>query len=198
LHVIGKNIRKIRIAKNLTQEQIASKAKIDRTSLSDIERGKVPDPGYKKIIAIARALKVSTEELLGLKPSSRITPLPLISKAIGSPEGAFFTDQDFPPGAGEQYYEIDDPGAFVLMVEGNSMEPTVRAGDQVIVTPNKKCRPGDICVVRLADSGKTFLKRVDVQADTVILKSDNPAYAVLIHKKSEIGWMYRVEAIIPK
>ena len=148
--------------------------------------------------AIADALKVSLDDLLGRKSKGRIVPLPVISKAVGSPAGAFFTDQDFPAGAANEYYEVDDPNAFVLIVEGDSMEPTVRAGDRIIVTPNKKYKPGDICVVRLAQSGKTFLKRVESHGSDVILKSDNPRYEIMVYKSKEIGFIYRVEAIIPK
>jgi len=182
----------------INQVELAKKSGLTQGIIGHILNGRRKDLRLTTLKSLSRAFGMGVDEFLGAKSKTRISPLPIISKAVGSPEGAYFSDQDFPVGAGEDYYGIDDPGAFVLIVEGNSMEPTVRAGDRIVVTPNKKCRPGDICVVRLATSGKTFLKRVDEQADTIILKSDNPAYPVLVHKRREIDWMYRVEAIIPK
>lgn len=182
----------------MTQVQIEKKTGIKHGHISDIESNKYPNPGIYTILKVAQALNVSIEELLGLKSKGRITPLPVISKVVGSPEGDYFTDQDFPVGAGEDYYQVDDENAFVLSVVGDSMEPAVRAGDQVIITPNKKCKSGSICIVRLAESGKTFLKRVEFLGDTVILKSDNPRYDTMVYKQQEIGFCYRVEAILPR
>jgi SOS-response transcriptional repressor LexA len=196
--VIGKNILKIRKSKGLTQEEVAAKARIDRSTLSDIERGKVRDLGFYKVMAIAKALKVSAEDLMGLKARGRFVPLPIISKAVASPEGAYYTDQDFPAGAGEDYYEVEDPNAFVIRVEGTSMEPTIREGDLIVVTPEKAPKNGEIAIVRLAGSGKTFLKRVEIHGSDVILKSENQRFETLVHKRKEIDWMYRVEAIVPR
>lgn len=147
---------------------------------------------------LAAALKVSTSYLIGDDQKYRVDPLPIISRAVASPEGAYYTDGDYPVGAGEDFYEIRDPNAFVIRVEGASMEPTIREGDLIIVTPNKTPGNADIGLVRLAASGKTFLKRVEIRGDSVILKSDNQRFETLIHKKQEIDWMYRVEAIIPR
>jgi len=198
LDVIGKNIKTIRKSLKITQKELSDRTRINQGLISRIERGQVPEPGIYKIAAIAKALKVTIEQLLGLTTNSRIEPLPIIGKTIGSPDGAYFTDQDFPVGAGEDLYHINDPNAFILIVESDSMSPTVRAGDRVIVTPNKDCHSGDICVVRLVKSGRTFLKRIAIRSDTIILSSDNPAYAPFDHKRQDIDWLYRVEAIIPK
>lgn len=67
--MLGINIKNIRLKKNLTQKELAGRAKIsDHSVISDIERGKVADPGIQKIKAIANALNVSVEELIGAEP----------------------------------------------------------------------------------------------------------------------------------
>jgi SOS-response transcriptional repressor LexA len=197
--MLAETLKKIRKQRGFTQESLAKKANLSSHSIiSDIESGRIIDPGFTKMKAIAKALRISMDELAGIKMKKRVNPLPVISKVIGSPEGAYYTDQDFVAGAGEDYYNVDDENAFVLTVEGDSMEPTIRAGDRVIITPNKQHKTGDICIVRLADTGKTFLKRIEIHGDNVLLKSENSRYETMVYKRKEIGFIYRVEAIIPR
>jgi transcriptional regulator with XRE-family HTH domain len=59
---LGLNVRKRREARDLTQETLAEKADLDRTYLSGIERG-VRNPGIKIVIRLARALRVSLDQL---------------------------------------------------------------------------------------------------------------------------------------
>ena len=59
----GQSVAKHRRAKGLTQEALAEKADLDRTYLSDIERG-VRNPGIKNVILMAKALGVSASDLL--------------------------------------------------------------------------------------------------------------------------------------
>lgn len=59
----GRSVAKHRRAKGLSQEALAEKADLDRTYLSDIERG-VRNPGIKNVIVIAKALGISPSELM--------------------------------------------------------------------------------------------------------------------------------------
>ena len=54
---------KHRRAKGLSQEALAEKADLDRTYLSDIERG-VRNPGIKNVILIAKALGITPSDLM--------------------------------------------------------------------------------------------------------------------------------------
>lgn len=57
-------IRDLRKARGLTQEQLAEKAGLSRSHLSEIETGAAP-PNTLRLEAIARALRVTTAELFG-------------------------------------------------------------------------------------------------------------------------------------
>ena len=59
----GQGVAKHRRAKGLSQEALAEKADIDRTYLSDIERG-VRNPGIKNVIVIAKALGITPSDLM--------------------------------------------------------------------------------------------------------------------------------------
>lgn len=62
LVAFGSNVRALREKRNLTQEELAEKADLDRTYISDIERG-TRNPGIKNVACIAKALSVSTSQL---------------------------------------------------------------------------------------------------------------------------------------
>jgi transcriptional regulator with XRE-family HTH domain len=63
LVAFGRSVRIHREAKKLTQEALAEKADIDRTYLSDVERG-ARNPALKIIVRLARALNVKPAELM--------------------------------------------------------------------------------------------------------------------------------------
>lgn len=60
--LFGKRVRQLRLARDLSQEELAFKANIHRTYLGGIERGE-RNPALKNIAAIAKALDVSLSEL---------------------------------------------------------------------------------------------------------------------------------------
>jgi transcriptional regulator with XRE-family HTH domain len=63
LRSLGQSIAKHRRTKDLTQDALAEKADLDRTYLSDIERG-VRNPGIKNVARIAKALGITLSRLL--------------------------------------------------------------------------------------------------------------------------------------
>ena len=63
LRSFGQSVAKHRRTKGLSQEALAEKADIDRTYLSDIERG-VRNPGIRNVILIAKALDITAADLL--------------------------------------------------------------------------------------------------------------------------------------
>jgi transcriptional regulator with XRE-family HTH domain len=62
--ILGKNVRRYRQQKKLTQEELAFEAKIDLTYLGGIERGK-RNPSLLVIVRIANAISVSIGKLVG-------------------------------------------------------------------------------------------------------------------------------------
>lgn len=58
----GERVRELRLAKGLSQEELAFKSGVHRTYLGGIERGE-RNPSLKNITAIAKALDVTLSEL---------------------------------------------------------------------------------------------------------------------------------------
>jgi len=66
---------------------------------------------------------------------------------------------------------------FAVRVLTDSMAPTVAAGDIAVVRRQQVAMPGEIVVALIED--EAVLKRFERENDTILLVSDNPAYAPL-------------------
>ena len=183
--------------RNINQVELAKKSGLTQGIIGNILNGRRIEIRLSTAQKLANGLDMSLDQFLGYGQSVRIKPIPVIGSAKASPEGAYYTDQDFPPGAANEYLSIEDEDAFALIVESDSMAPRIKPGDRIVITPNKKPIPNGLCVAKLR-SGKVFLKRVEKTKDSVVLKSDNPDYPVLTVAKDEIEWIYRVDCIIPR
>lgn len=62
LRKFGDNVRSRREAQDLSQEQLAERADLDRTYISGVERG-VRNLSLNNVVRIAKALKTSASEL---------------------------------------------------------------------------------------------------------------------------------------
>jgi len=63
LAAFGRNLRQRREALHFTQECLAERAGMDRTYLSDIERG-LRNPGIKNVVRLAQALDIPPANLM--------------------------------------------------------------------------------------------------------------------------------------
>jgi transcriptional regulator with XRE-family HTH domain len=61
--MVGRNVRRLRQERGLSQEQLAFEAGLDRTYVSGIERG-VRNPTVMILEKLAKALKVTPDALL--------------------------------------------------------------------------------------------------------------------------------------
>ena len=64
LVALGAAIKQVRSERNISQEELAHRAGIDRSYASSVERGR-QNPGIVLVLQIAAALEVSASELLG-------------------------------------------------------------------------------------------------------------------------------------
>ena len=63
LKQFGTNLKKIRLAKNMSQEDLAFDAELDLTQIGRIERG-ITNTSISLVLKIAKALKVPVKDLL--------------------------------------------------------------------------------------------------------------------------------------
>ncbi|MGA8364153.1 MAG: helix-turn-helix transcriptional regulator [Solirubrobacteraceae bacterium] len=60
---IGRNVRRLRLGRRLSQEGLALEADIDRTYMSGIERG-ISNPSVVLLARLAKVLKVTVADLV--------------------------------------------------------------------------------------------------------------------------------------
>lgn len=115
--------------------------------------------------------------------SKQIAQLALSEIPVGHPEE--YTDQDYPPGIAEDYYEfkVDDPNALFLRAKGDCMFPEIKDGDLLLIYPSQNNpENGDIFVVR-NNKGQQEVRRVTNEPDQIVLTADNPVHPVIIWRK---------------
>lgn len=68
MNTVGKHIKEIRLARNLTQDELAERLHVVRQTVSSWETGKT-EPDIETLVSIAGALSVEVTELIyGMKP----------------------------------------------------------------------------------------------------------------------------------
>ncbi|KTC59079.1 LexA family protein [Pseudomonas savastanoi] len=182
----------------LNQAELAVRAGITQTSISDLERGKSKATAHVAKIADVcgvHALWLSdgqgdmTAALRPIEPSnvemveqpSRMYRYPVVSwVAAGSWAEAV---EPYPSGASDEYeisdYKAKGP-AFWLTVKGDSMTattaPSVPEGSQILVDTRADVRPGKLVIAKLADSNEATFKKLVEDGGLRYLKPLNPAY----------------------
>jgi SOS-response transcriptional repressor LexA len=178
---IGQRIRYYRQQMGLKQTELAHRASVNQGFLSEIERGRRrPSPSALK--ALAAALDVPTAVLIG-EGEDHDTPQPLQTRELP----LFGSIPAGPPTESQEQMEMFPVlrhfwarDRYCLRLSFDSMEPTLKPGDLVLVQYRPNVNPehvqGKICAC-LVD-GQPTLKRVSVERrrDTllVILRGDNP------------------------
>ncbi len=191
----GERIRDYRLRAGLTQRDLAAAANLNQGHLSSIEKGlKVPRPAT--IRAIAAALGVPDAVLIGAG-DVHDAPQPLETRDLP----LYGTIPNGPPGETQEQLEMFpvlrhlwSRQRYCLRCEFESMEPTLKPGDIILVEYRPGVNPewvqGRVCAC-LVD-GRPTLKRVSVEMREgralVILRGDNPSVAPqLIDEKTDFS-----------
>lgn len=178
---IGQRIRFYRQQAGLNQTELARRAKVNQGFLSEIERGR-RRPSPSSLHALATALDVPPAVLIG-ESADHDTPQPLDTRELP----LFGSIPAGPPTETQEQMEMFPvlrhlwaPDRYCLRLTFDSMEPTLKPGDLVLVQYRPGVRPehvqGRVCAC-LVD-GQPTLKRVSVErrheTSLVILRGDNP------------------------
>ncbi|HOA74080.1 MAG TPA: helix-turn-helix domain-containing protein [Phycisphaerae bacterium] len=188
---IGRRIRYYRMQAELTQKELARRAGVNQGFLSEIERGyRKPSPSSLRALAVA--LDIAPAVLIG-ESLEHDAPQPLEMRGLP----LFGTIPAGPPSRSDEQQELFPvlrhlwaPNRYVLRLTFDSMEPTLKPGDLVLVEYRPGVNPehvqGRICAC-LIDQNPT-LKRVWVERrqdhTLVILRGDNPSISPIVVDES--------------
>jgi len=172
---LGRYIRKRRGELGLTQEELAARAGLKQTNISQIERGEIVEPGPERLAAIAIALGVELSDLVELTEQRRYHVVRVDEDARMVPvygyipaDAVRFTAPlaDLPAVTVpvEMLEGAQDP--FGLIVTGDCLlRAGIASGDVVILDRphGRRPRSGQIVAVRFGD--EVTLKRWFVTDD---------------------------------
>jgi len=95
---------------------------------------------------------------------------------------------NFQPGDADEWMEAygpAGPNAFILKVEGLSMDPDFRPGDRVVVDPGAHWTNGDYIIAKRASDNAVTLKQIKREGDRYYLYATNPDWPKRIIELNE-------------
>lgn len=182
---VGDKIRVLRKQSGMTQQELAKKLGVAPTAVSAWERN-ANRPLMDKLVILSDLFEVPLThffdgdvEPTNLKEATPLTiRIPVLGQiACGDPIHA---EQNF---AGYRYKSPDRlPGGtlYILEAVGDSMEPTIPNGSEVLIREQAEVENNQIAAVLVNGDTEATLKRIRRQGDTIMLMPDNPAYAPII------------------
>lgn len=188
----GEIIKKLRIEKNLTQEQLGNILGVQKSAIAKYEKGRVENLKRSTIQKMAEYFKVSPLLFLGLDDNDSINnnlykvsrqSLPMLgSIACGQPILA--TEER------ESYVQCGTEirADFCLRCQGDSMiNARIKDQDIVFIRKQDMVNNGEIAAVIIDD--EATLKRFYYYQSKgmVILKAENPKYEDIVLVGEEIG-----------
>jgi len=186
--------------RGLSASGLARAAGLDPTTFNKSKRqaadGKPRWPSTESVSRALAAAETGWEEfaaLLAGRSGAAGRAIPIVGMARAGADG-FFDEQGFPVGADEtvRFPDLGEDRVYALEIAGDSMEPTYRAGDIVIVQPGAAVRRGDRVVVRTS-AGEMMAKVLGRRNEqTVELVSVNPAHKPRELAAAEIDWIARI------
>lgn len=162
----GNTIRELRMARNLTQAELADRAQIDRGHLARIETGSYKDVRRVTFEKLARGLGLTASqlerELTGERAAPKERAEDLLKRLAISLDYQVPVYSDYPLHAGygvepvdylpiarSKVGNIEASRLQAFPVHGTCLEPDIRDGDIVIVDRDGQIEPGHIlaCLV---------------------------------------------------
>lgn len=185
-----------RVQCGLTQQEVANRLGIDRTTYTKYETGK-SEPSFDALQKIAELLQIPVTELLQewkedasikpVKPSSLAADpnyveyrptgtVPILGRiAAGVPISAIEEVEGYEP------VTVSDPeNCYYLRVEGDSMTGAgIQSGDLVLIRQQPTADNGQIVACKV-NGDEATLKRFRQQDETVLLMPENPNYEPIV------------------
>ncbi len=190
----AERLRFWRVSQNFTQAEAAQRLDIDRSYLSQVERGRAPGHALRTRFLLAE--KASSRNNPGnTVPAFGLRNLPVLSWAQAGQATDF---EEMPRDWNEMVPgDVADDRAFGVRLRGDSMEPRFSDGDIAILLPSLAPTNGEIVVANLRDEG-ILCKIMHVQLDKnlITLSSYNPAYPPLERHRDQFHWIFPVSSVI--
>lgn len=184
---ISKQIKYFRNKFSLTQAQLADKLDVSKQTVSNWETGiKLPRMGAIQKMSDIFGVPKSTiiEGIVVDKTSNEecVTRIPIIGEiACGDPITA---EENIEGYLDEPTDSLPSGNLFYLRAKGQSMEPTIPDGSNVLIREQPEVEDDEIAAVLVNGDTEATLKRIKHQGDIVMLMPDNGSYSPYIVTKN--------------
>ena len=189
----AERLRFWRVSQSMTQAQAARQVGIDRSYLSQVERGRAPGNALRTRFYLIE--KSSSIKINGNVGAYGLRNLPVLSWA----QAAQTADLNEIPADWEEVVpsDVSDNRAFGVRLRSDAMEPKFSDGDIAIVLPGSTATNGEIVMANLRNQG-TLCRIMHVQLDKNLVKlsSYNLAYPPTEYHRDEFHWIIPVASII--
>lgn len=205
---LAATIKELREALKMTQDELGKRLSVSRQTVNNYEHGR-REPDIEMLNKMADVFNVPVEVFVApeerrrnlfIKPpepehftvARRVLPktfdytparsmVPIVGSVRCGVGGLAYQDMQ-----GSEVADVPDPRHyFWLRVEGDSMAPSIQAGDLALVHVQQDIDNGQLAVV-IIDEEEGVLKRFKQEGQTVILQSFNPAYEPRVFVGEEI------------
>ena len=196
---IGKKIKTLREARNMTLEQVGNIVGVGKSTVRKWETGEIANMRRDKIAKLAEALGVEPSFLMGWEDKEpakadisdlfqydNIFPLPKTKKvplvgtiACGTP---ILADENI-----EAYIEVplEYNVDFCLKCKGDSMiNARIFDGDIVYIKKQEDVDNGEVAAVLIGE--EATLKKVFKSKDKLTLRAENPLWPDMIYQNEEL------------
>jgi len=184
----------------LSPSGLARRAGLDPTTFNPSKRKSADGskPRWPSTESLAKALQATS---IGFDEFAQLAvgggngrEVPVIGMAQAGQHG-FFDDAGFPVGEGWDtiaFPGLAGEGVYALVISGESMAPTYRPGDKIVVAPEDTPRRGDRVVVKTRE-GEVMAKELGrLDENSLELLSLNPAHEPRQIALRDIVWMARI------
>ena len=184
----------------LSPSGLAKASGLDPTTFNKSKRitndGRARWPSTESVAKALAATNTEVDTFVSLIENTPrvVQSVPLLGFAQAG-AGGYFTDGGFPVGKGWDEVglpSVNDEHAYALKISGDSMKPTYRDGDIIVVSPAAQIHRGDRVVVKTKD-GEVMVKELKRRtAKALELSSLNPNHVDRTLTAAEVDWIARI------
>lgn len=184
--MFSQKLKQLRKKKGITQEQLAKIIGVERSSIGKYEgKGNIM-PSRDVLTTLSNFFGVSIDYLLdneGTKNTKNGVLIPVLGTVVaGIPVEAMEEILDYEEITRDMASQGDH---FALQIKGDSMEPSIKENDVVIVRKQSDVDNGDIAVV-LVNGNEATVKKIKKRPDGIMLIPINQNYEVMLYNNHEI------------
>lgn len=202
MSAIGQTIKRLREEHGWTQAQLGAQVGLNGTNIARREIGTTRVKAGERV-KFAKAFGMSLADFdeqwrqWSMPRTKGGDGIPVINRA---PAGQIVDYEEWGVDSGQGYEYVDagsivDPLAFCVIVVGNSMQPVLQEGDQLILSPvdpykaDARLTDGKIVFVRFTverDGGCTLARFYNEAEGRIRLHKDNPSFAPIHCEREDI------------